>query len=71
MSQFGGISEDFNREKKYSQVYFDRDDNIRSDVEKYSPIKSPIKKSKIYFEEDILNASQTSIQTQFLNLENT
>jgi len=68
MSQFGGLSEDFNMERKSPKVYYDnQSDHIRSDI---TPKKSSAIRSKNYVDnEDLLNASQSTIQTQFLNLE--
>lgn len=65
MSQFGGISEDFAKDKKTSQIYFDsQSDYIRP---QYSPGLSPTRKDK-NSDDDLLNSSQSSIQTQLLNL---
>lgn len=68
MSQFGGLSEDFNMERKSPKVYYDnQSDHIRSDI---TPKQSSAIRSKNYVDnEDLLNASQSTIQTQFLNLE--
>jgi len=62
MSQFGGVSLDFYKSKKGSQIYFDNQgDLVRSDFTHNPAHMSPTRKINPIMDEDLLNVSRSTI----------